>query len=77
MPVRAVNVFARWTSVTELVPSTYWQKLKRHPGAPLVIWLAVLAFIAAFPDWRRGLIGAGLMLVTFGSMVLWTARTQP
>lgn len=66
--------------MTEQVPSKdqlYWQKLKRHPGVPVVLWLAMLGFIAGMPDWKRALIGTGVMLLCFGSIVLWTARTQP
>lgn len=55
----------------------YWQKLKRHPGVRIVLWLAMCGFIAGMPDWKRSLIGAGVMLLCFGSIVLWTARTQP
>lgn len=66
--------------MTDPVPSknvSYWQKLKRHPGARLVLWLAVLGLLAGLPDWKRGLVGAAVMLAAFGPIVLWTARTQP
>lgn len=56
---------------------TYWQKLKRHPGVPVVLWISVFGFLGGLPDWERGLIGAAVILVVFGPIVLWTARTQP
>lgn len=63
--------------MSEHLPDTYWRKLRRHPGVPMVMLWTVLALVAGLPDWKRGLIGAAFMLVTFGSIVLWTARTQP
>jgi hypothetical protein len=54
---------------------TYWQRLKDHPGVPYVIGWAVLGFlIAGRDDWRKGILAAGLFLILFGPVVLWTAR---
>lgn len=54
---------------------TYWQRLKDHPGVPHVFfWVAAGLVIAGKDDWRRGVVAAIVMLVTFGSIVLWTAR---
>jgi hypothetical protein len=60
-----------------MTEDSYWRKLRRHPGVPIVTLWIVGAFCACLPDWKRGLIAAGLTLVIFGSIVLWTARSQP
>lgn len=62
--------------------SSYWQKLKRHPGVPVLFWMCALGFVAgAMRQDDGGLVsgalGSAFMLIVFGPIVLWTARSQP
>lgn len=54
---------------------TYWDRLKDHPGVPvLLFWCFAGFFIAGRDDWRRGALAVIMFLVMFGPIVLWTAR---
>jgi hypothetical protein len=58
---------------------SYWVRLKEHPGLRVLAALAVFGYLGGGGmqgDWRYGLFCAAVMVVVFGSIVLWTARYE-
>lgn len=52
-------------------------RLRKHPGTPIVCYLAVLGFLAGLDGGiGRALIGAAIMGVLFGAPVLLTLPSE-
>lgn len=58
---------------------TYWQKLKQHPGVPILLLMTLAFYTAAISKhgWEPGLIIGSIVSVPMWAIVLWTARSQP